>query len=90
MKLCIGTSAACGVPIALFGSLGYLFTGFDKINLPEMSIGYIYIPAVLGIAVTSILSANIGVRITHALSDMTLKILFSVFLMVGALYMLAI
>ena len=55
-----------------------------------MSIGYIYIPAVLGIAVTSILSANIGVRITHALSDMTLKILFSVFLMVGALYMLAI
>ena len=90
MKLCIGTSAACGVPIALFGSLGYLFTGFDKINLPEMSIGYIYIPAVLGIAVTSILSANIGVRITHALSDMTLKILFSVFLMVGALYMLAV
>ena len=89
MKLCIGTSAACGVPIALFGSLGYLFTGFNKINLPEMSIGYIYVPAVLGIAVTSVFSANIGVRITHMLSDTTLKILFSVFLMVGALYMLA-
>ena len=90
MKLCIGTSAACGVPIALFGSLGYFVAGLNTSELPEMSAGYIYLPAVFGIAITSMFSANIGVKITHSLSDKTLKILFSLFLILGALYMLTI
>jgi uncharacterized membrane protein YfcA len=90
MKLCIGTAAACGVPIALFGSLGYLYIGWSLENTPAMSLGYIYLPAVIGISATSILSARIGVAITHSLSDLVLKILFSLFLIAGALYMLAI
>ena len=90
MKLCIGTAAACGVPIALFGSLGYLYTGWSIENTPSMSLGYIYLPAVIGISATSIFSAKIGVAITHSLSDLVLKILFSLFLIIGALYMLAI
>ena len=90
MKLCIGTAAACGVPIAFFGSLGYLYTGWSIENTPSMSLGYIYLPAVIGISATSIFSAKIGVAITHSLSDLVLKILFSLFLIIGALYMLAI
>ena len=90
MKLCIGTAAACGVPIALFGSLGYLYTGWGLENIPSMSLGYIYLPAVIGISATSIFSAKIGVAIAHSLSDLVLKILFSLFLIMGALYMLAI
>ena len=89
MKLCIGTAAACGVPIALFGSLGYLYTGWAIENTPSMSLGYIYLPAVIGISATSIFSAKIGVAITHSLSDLVLKILFSLFLIMSALYMLA-
>ena len=90
MKLCIGTAAACGVPIAFFGSLGYLYTGWSIENTPSMSLGYIYLPAVIGISATSIFSAKIGVAITHSLSDLVLKILFSLFLIIGALYMLTI
>ena len=90
MKLCVGTAAACGVPIAFFGSLGYLYTGWSIENTPSMSLGYIYLPAVIGISATSIFSAKIGVAITHSLSDLVLKILFSLFLIIGALYMLAI
>tara|TARA_B110000008_G_scaffold62432_1_gene62349 strand:+ start:335 stop:1126 length:792 start_codon:yes stop_codon:yes gene_type:complete len=90
MKLCIGTAAACGVPIALFGSLGYLYTGWSIENTPSMSLGYIYLPAVIGISATSIFAEKIGVAITHSLSDLVLKILFSLFLIIGALYMLAI
>ena len=90
MKLCIGTAAACGVPIALFGSLGYIYTGWGLENIPSMSLGYIYLPAVIGISATSIFSAKIGVAIAHSLSDLVLKILFSLFLIMGALYMLAI
>ncbi len=90
MKLSIGTSAACGVPIALFGSLGYFYIGLNVENLPTMSLGYIYLPAVLGIAATSIFSARMGVAIAHRMSDLALKILFSLFLIINALYMLVV
>ena len=46
--------------------------------------------SIIGISATSIFSAKIGVAITHSLSDLVLKILFSLFLIIGALYMLAI
>jgi uncharacterized membrane protein YfcA len=90
MKMSIGTSAACGVPIALFGSIGYLLIGWNLESLPTMSYGYIYLPAVIGISATSVFSASLGVNIAHKLSDLILKILFSLFLIVSALYMLAI
>ena len=90
MKMSIGTSAACGVPIALFGSIGYLLIGWNLESLPAMSYGYIYLPAVIGISATSVFSASLGVNIAHKLSDLILKILFSLFLIVSALYMLAI
>ena len=41
----IGTSAACGVPIAIFGTLGYVIAGINKDILPPMSFGYVYLPA---------------------------------------------
>jgi uncharacterized membrane protein YfcA len=55
-----------------------------------MSLGYIYLPAVLGIAATSIFSARMGVAIAHRMSDLALKILFSLFLIINALYMLVV
>ena len=44
----------------------------------------------MGPLFASIFSAKIGVAIAHSLSDLVLKILFSLFLIMGALYMLAI
>ena len=38
----IGTSAACGVPIAIFGTLGYIIAGINKDILPMMSL-WLYI-----------------------------------------------
>ena len=35
----IGTSAACGVPIAIFGTIGYIIAGFNVIQLPYLSLG---------------------------------------------------
>jgi len=41
----IATSAACGLPIAVAGALGYWLTGLDVAGLPEWSSGYLYWPA---------------------------------------------
>ena len=80
----IGTSAACGLPIAVFGSLGYLLVGLDANELPSGSTGYIYWPAFFGIITTSILFAPLGARLTDLLPVAVLKKLFAVVLVIVA------
>jgi uncharacterized membrane protein YfcA len=47
----IGTSAAIGLPLALSGTLGYIYTGLGKDHLPALSLGYVYLPALAGIVI---------------------------------------
>ena len=63
MMNAIGTSAACGIPIALAGSISYMVIGFENINLPNNSIGYIYLPATLIVGLMSSITAKYGVNI---------------------------
>ncbi len=76
---CVGTAAACGLPIALAGTLSYVVMGWDAV-MPEFSLGYIYLPAFLGIIVTSSLTAPLGVRLAHYLPANQLKRVFAIFL----------
>ncbi|WP_231731570.1 sulfite exporter TauE/SafE family protein [Colwellia sp. TT2012] len=84
----IGIATACGVMVALFGSLGYIITGFNLTKLPEWSFGYIYLPALLGIVMTSIIFAPIGVKYASKLPVKTLKKIFAVFLIFVAIKMM--
>jgi uncharacterized membrane protein YfcA len=84
----IGTSAAIGLPIALAGALGYIFNGWNVAGLPAYSLGYVYLPALLGIAAVSILTAPLGVRLAHSLPVDKLKRIFSLLLYVVATKML--
>jgi uncharacterized membrane protein YfcA len=88
MKVCIGTAAACGVPIALFGSISFIMLGLDNSNLPEHSLGYVYLPALIGISLSSVFTASIGANIAHSVSDKMLSILFSIMMVVISAYML--
>lgn len=76
----IGTSAACGFPIALAGALGFAWTGWGALGLPQLSLGYIYLPAVLGIAATSVICAQWGARLAHRLPAASLKKVFALLL----------
>lgn len=76
----VATAAACGLPIAIAGAIGFMLTGWRDPGLPAYTTGYIYWPAVLGIAVTSVLAAPLGARLAHALPVATLKRAFSVVL----------
>ena len=83
----IGTSAACGVPIAIFGTVGYIVGGTNVMSLPEMSLGYIYLPALLGVSITSIFSAKYGADLAHYLSQTTLKRLMASWFFIISIYM---
>ncbi len=78
----IGTSAAIGLPIAVAGTVGYIFNGWNVATLPQYSLGYVYLPALVGIAAVSVLTAPLGVKLAHSLPVDRLKRIFS-FLLFG-------
>ncbi len=88
IRQAVATSAACGLPIALAGALGFVVTGWSNPDLPAWSLGYVYGPALVGIAITSMLSAPLGARLAHTLPTETLKKIFAVFLALVGIEML--
>jgi len=75
----VGTSAACGVFIGMASATGYALNAPSG-ALPAHAIGYVYLPAAMGVAAASILAAPLGTRLAHALSGPLLKRVFAVFM----------
>ena len=84
----VATSAACGYPIAVAGTLAFMAFGFSN-DLPQGALGYIHLPAFFGIALTSAISAPFGVATVHRLPARLVKRLFGGFLLLVGLRMLA-
>ncbi|SFR73616.1 hypothetical protein SAMN05216203_2623 [Marinobacter daqiaonensis] len=78
----VATSAACGLPIAIAGAVTNVFTGWGRPELPELAMGFVYLPALLGIVLTSVFFARVGVFLAHRLDGMLLKRLFAILLLV--------
>ncbi len=83
----IATSAACGLPIAVAGTLGFIISGWGDAALPNHSLGYIHLPSLLGIVSTSILFAPLGAKLAHRLPVKPLKRAFAGLLFLLAFYM---
>ena len=84
MRNAVAVSSACGLPIAVAGTTSYILLGLNVGNLPEGSIGYIYLPAFLATGLTSILTAPLGAKLAHRLPAKKLKRYFSLLLFVMA------
>jgi len=82
MRQAVATSAACGIPIAATGAVSNVLAGWGHDGLPDWSTGFVYWPAVLGIALTSVPFAKLGARLAHKLNADLLKKLFAVLLCV--------
>lgn len=80
MRRAIGTSAAIGLPIALAGTLGYIINGWHVTNLPAASIGFIYLPALIGISLSSMFTASYGAKLALKLPISILRKLFALLL----------
>ena len=80
MKQAVGTSAACGLPIAIAGALGFAWFGQDVANLPEGTIGFVHIIGFFCISAASFITAKFGAKLAHQLPAATLKKSFGVLL----------
>ncbi len=80
----IGTSAAIGFPIAVGGTLGYIATGMNLPALPAPSLGFVYLPALLWVALASVTTAPLGAMAAHRMEVGLLRKLFAVLLLVLA------
>jgi uncharacterized protein len=84
----VATSAALGFPIALANAAGYVVSGWNVQNLPSGSFGYIWLPALVVVAIASVFMAPVGAKVAHSLDVKRLKRIFACVLYVLAAYML--
>jgi uncharacterized membrane protein YfcA len=73
----VAVASACGFPIAVAGTVSYAILGRNALQLPEWSLGYVYLPAFLGILLSSIFTAPMGARLANKLPAQKLKRYFS-------------
>ena len=77
----IGSAAAIGFLISIFGALGFLVSGsILKTNLP-MSIGFLNIPAFLIFIPITTFMARIGARTVHKINKNIITKIFGIFLL---------
>ena len=84
----IGSAAAIGFIIALFGAIGFLITGsFLKVNLP-LSVGFINIPAFLIFIPITMFMARVGANTVHKIEKSKIQNFFGIFLyVVGTIFL---
>lgn len=77
----IGSAAAISFVVAVAGSAGYVTAGLTVPDLPAWTVGYVYVPALVGISVTSVFVAPWGAHVAHRLPVDILKKVFALFLL---------
>ena len=81
----IGSAAAIGFLIAIFGATGFLVSGsYLKANIP-LSIGFLNIPAFLIFIPITTIMARIGARTVHKIDKTKISKYFGIFLLLVAL-----
>ena len=86
IQAAVATAAACGYPIAVAGTLGFVILG--DIHTTAPTLGYVNLQALAGVAVFSVMGAPLGVAAIHRSSPLLAKRLFAVFLLIVAVKML--
>jgi uncharacterized protein len=84
----VATASACGLPIALVGTITLIISGWQQPDLPADTLGFVYWPAAAAIIVASIIAAPWGVRLAHALPVNILRRVFAVVLALIGLRMI--
>ena len=87
IKKAIGSAAAIGFIIALFGAIGFLISGsFLNANLP-LSIGFVNIPAFLIFIPITTFMARVGANTVHKIHKSKIQTFFGIFLyVVGTIF----
>lgn len=87
MKRAIGTSSFCGAFLGLSGTISFIVSGWGLPEMPDWSLGYVYLPALIGITATSFFTSKLGANAANVLPVPTLKKGFAVLLVCIAINM---
>ena len=69
----VGTAAACGLPVAIGATLAYSTATIDGLSRPEGSVGFVFLPALLGIIIASLPCARLGALLAHRVNAQKLR-----------------
>ncbi len=87
LRRAIAVSTVLGFPIALFGTAGFVLAGQRQVSLPAESLGYVYLPALIGLTSVSLAAVPLGVRLAHRLPVVGLRRILGALLVVVAIQM---
>lgn len=90
LRRAIGSAAALGIPIAFGASLVFAAPQWTDpaYQAPQWSLGYLYLPAILGVVIGTSISVRAGVWLTHHLPVALLRRGFAGVLVLAGLLML--
>lgn len=88
IKNAVALASGGSLPVALVGAVGFMIAGYHQAGLPAWSTGYIYWPAVAGIAIGSLTGSPIGAKLAILLPEKVLRMVFVLFLLVVGILML--
>ncbi len=77
MRNAVATSAACGLPIALIGTVSYVYASYKLPIGGAHAIGYLQLDALFFISATSFLFAPLGAKVAHSISEKALRLSFT-------------
>ncbi len=70
--------------LALFGAISYIILGADSSSAPKYCLGYVYLPAAIGIIAGSILGASFGVKLSKSIPNKIQNTIY-LFIMIAVL-----
>lgn len=92
-KMPIANASACALcltpAIAILGTLGYLYAGWQTTGLPAYSLGFINLPAAATIALGTFIGVPLGIRCLRHLPDKSAAKLYIVMLVIMLVLMVA-
>jgi uncharacterized membrane protein YfcA len=72
MPIVSATASALAALVGLASAAGYIWTGANEVGLPEWSLGYLFLPAFIGLATGAFIGSPFGIRFSHKVPDMLL------------------
>ena len=88
MSNATATAVSMVPAIAVLGSIGYIIAGWSAPGVPPYSLGYIHLPALIGLTIGSFVGVPIGVRLSAKIADHHLARWYVVLLIVVLIMML--
>ena len=80
MPMVSATASALAGLLGFAGAAGYVWGGFNETGLPPWSLGYLFLPAFIGLTTGAFLGSPFGIRVSHKVPDVLLHRAFIAYL----------